>query len=304
MCSIIKQMLRRTVSMIVENNGFTGQINLPGAQHIAISPSGHFALVCVPDLENIVVIDTRSGQVVARMSVGGRANNGVFSLDGRFAYIALREKIVEIRTSDWSESRQINLGGSYMGMGTVPAEAYALSFDKLVELDLGADPQVKRFVAFNKQLFRLAVSAEAACAVFDDYSSVYALDLKDWTQRTIVAGGGLALLALSSDGGRAYVSNGSLQIVQIYEVASGEIIASLPFKGSAAAVAQNDAHVFILVSADASMKIINVEDDFKVVGERFIGGDPKYVAVTPDHSRVYVSNGSVMQVFDTTEWVQ
>jgi DNA-binding beta-propeller fold protein YncE len=165
------------------------------ADHMAISPDGTRLLVSASTAKVVDVIDTKSGQIVARIPSGDQPHESNFSKDGKRVYHASigtvytnlddpifdatkGERVFEIvDTSDWHVIRKIDMGkkldefgepdmsGAVRPMALAPGERFVYFqvsfFHGFVEYDLQQD-RVTR-------LARLPISDEAKSKRRDEY---------------------------------------------------------------------------------------------------------------------------------------
>jgi DNA-binding beta-propeller fold protein YncE len=165
------------------------------ADHMAISPDGTRLLVSASTAKVVDVIDTKSGQIVARIPSGDQPHENNFSRDGRLVFHASigtvftptddpaldftkGERVFEIvDTSNWRVLRTIDMGkklddfgepdmsGAVRPMALAPDERYLYFqvsfFHGFVEYDLKEDRVLR--------LARLPISDEAKNKRRDEY---------------------------------------------------------------------------------------------------------------------------------------
>ncbi|MSW46351.1 MAG: beta-propeller fold lactonase family protein, partial [Actinobacteria bacterium] len=109
-------------------------------------------------------------------------------------------------------------------------------------------------------------------------------------------------VAVSPDGSRAYVSNGSGNSVSVIDTSTNEVVVELVvgLYPSSVAVSPDGSRVYVANYDSSSVSVIDTSTN-EVVATVDVESVPRRVAVSPDGSRLYLANSSDgVIVFDTS----
>lgn len=286
------------------SSDFDGTIDLAGGQNLAVSSNGRVIAVCVPASGEVVIVNAADGLVTKRLGVQGRARSVVFSSDDSRVYIDFvdRDVILELSTSDWRQVREVPLRVYQMLSNLKPLSAYAMFGRDFVELDLGGNPHIKQTLSISLAPHSSALSGDGKHASVSDGDFIYALNLREWSDVRVNVFRGGNVLALNSDGSHLYLSSPENDWVQVYDLVNKKVIAEFKGAAAAAALTPDDSLAFILRTNGAKMTVVDVKNNYKVVTEITVGGEPKSVKVNASGTHVYLTNGSVLKALRTNRW--
>lgn len=282
------------------------EIPLPDAGAIAISPSGKSAVVCQSSSAKISIIDTFTGEISKTVSFAQQPIGVEFSPNGIFLYVVLaRDSIVEFFTSDWHETKRIPCAAVWTKIvaGNNSGFAYTASPQGLDELDLAKSEIVRSFAYSGLEQSLALSSGNLLCMV--TAKAVIVFDSQSWAskfERAIESGWVIAIESVSA---RVFVGQNGNRNVEIFDLVSGDSSGSISGNVHVKDIAftPSGSLAFVISSGGANMAVYNVGDDLKKIEDVSIGGNPRNVVVSPDGAHVYVTNGSVLKVFEVP-WVQ
>jgi len=278
-------------------------IPLPDAGAFAISPSGEFAVVCQTSSGKISIIDTRSGKILKTISFPRQPTGVEFSRNGMFLYVVLdRDAIVEFFTSDWRESKRITWTEIWTKIvaDNDGGHVYAVSPRGIDELDVARLEIVRSFAYPGLRNSSALNSGNFLCVV--TFEKFIVFDIQGWgakLERKIESG---SLVEIDPGRARAFVGQNLRRNVEIYDLASGDSLGSIPGNDIVQGIAltPSGSLAFVISHVDANMAVYDVGGEVKKIEDVSIGGNPKHVVVTRDGARVYVTNGIALKVFEVS----
>jgi DNA-binding beta-propeller fold protein YncE len=278
------------------------EIPLPDADAIAISPSGKSAVVCQPSSSKISIIDTITGEVLKTVSFSQQPIAVEFSRNGMFLYVVLaRDSVVEFFTSDWREAKRIPWDAVWTKIvaGNDNGRAFVISPRGLDELDLAQSEIVRSFEYPGLKSLALN-SGNLLCLV--TLVTVMVFDVQNWIRTFIGPIESGAVVGIDPEGERAFVGQNGSSNVEVFDLASGDSLGSIPHNSTVTGIAltPSGSLAFVISYLGANMAVYDVSDEVKKIEDVSIGGNPRGVVVSSDGAHVYVTNGSVLKIFEVS----
>lgn len=220
--------------------------------------------------DTVSVVDTVSGLVVQTVAVGSKPAGVAVSPDGSRVYVTN------------PESRSLTILARADGRLT-----------RLADVPAGAGP-----------LGVVAGLRDGRVFVADWYGATVAVLGPDGAGglallSTVAVGQSPSGLAVDDGGGRLYVANRESDTVSVVDVATLGVVATVPVGRAPFGVTVQGGRVFVANVQSSDVSVIDVAT-LAELGRLPVGAFPYAVAVTPDGSRILVTNqhSGTLSVFD------
>lgn len=265
-----------------------------GAYGVTVAPDGKTAYVTNLGAGTVSVIDTTTGKVTATITVGSGPNGVAFSPDGQTAYVTNGEDdtVSVIDTVTNAVSSFTVAGGPHRPALTPDgATLYVLGGAGLYAIDIATRTMVVVPAPGYPQQLRIAPDGKTV--YFTVNTMLWAVDTATNTvtakkSAVIFADG----LAISPDGGTAYVGSGGIDFIQVLDLgAEGGPGIVLPSKQNHLTISPDGTRLYA-TSADTNEVYVLDTATRVVVATIPVGGNPYGVAVSPDSALAYVANNT------------
>lgn len=265
-----------------------------GAYGIAVSPDGKTAYVTNLGAGTVSVIDTIIGKVTATITVGSGPNGVAFSPDGKTAYVTNGDDdtVSVIDTTTHAVSSFAVTGEPHRPAVTPDGTTlYILGGAGLYAIDTATHTGVTVPTPGNPQHLRL--SPDGKTAYFTVNTELWAVDTA--TNAVTAKKGAVSHangLAISPDGGTAYIGSGGFAFIQVLNLgAEGGPGIVLPSKQNHLTISPDGTRLYA-TSADTNEVYVLDTATRVVVATIPVGGNPYGVAVSPDSALAYVANNT------------
>jgi len=208
-----------TVSIVEAASGkVVRRIDVPGAvHHVAVRPDGKYAVVTHPNQDAITVIDLGSHEVVDTIKTGTQPNYAVFSPDGSHLFVsnASAGTISQLETKGWSVLGSIKVGEQPEHI-VLSRDGKTLFVNNVeggsVSVVDTQDGKVTKTVPIGSTLHGIDLSDDGTTlfvASLGD-NKIVAVDLRTWTNRSVVLSPAPYHLATIRGTGKVYVSSADM----------------------------------------------------------------------------------------------
>jgi len=257
--------------------GVNNYINAGGtSEGVAFSPDGRRAYVTVSDGGSVAMINTKTEQILSLTPVSATVQGIAVSPDGRWVYVG-----------SGSSGITVLHAGTNTPIDTISIAAGG-----------GAEP--------NPQ--GVAVSPDGRVLYVSNNIDGGAFTVVDVTSKQVMAsvsrGAGTMPLgvAVSPDGLRAYLAFSGTNVIEVFDLASKSVFATIPVgsRPVGVAVSPDGGNVYVSNELDNSVTVINAVLN-EVIKTVPVGSAPTAIAMSPDAAYAYIacSGSNTVMVIDT-----
>lgn len=284
------------------------------------SPNGEYVYITNLNSSSVSVVSTSENAVIGVVSVGNGPQNVVFSPDSAMAYVYnVRSGSVSIvRTSDLAVVDTIAVGNgnpfaAFNNLAISPDGEFVYvtnTNDDTISVIETAGNTVLATVPVGNYPVAVDVTPDSQYVyVVNTESPVSVIQTSDHTVIKHVGKASLAQqsLAITPDGQFVYTI-GNSQFVQVISTATITVVATIEMNqanfGTDIVIAPESNYVYV-PSAQTSLGngALNVIETASqsVVARVPLGGTPKYAAISPDGTTVYIANFNTLDVVETSD---
>ncbi len=265
-----------------------------GAYGVAVAPDGKTAYVTNLTGDTVSVIDTTTGTVTATVTVGSAPNGVAFSPDGKTAYVTNGndDTVSVINTVTLAVSSFTVTGGPHRPAVTPDgASLYLLGGLGLYRIDTVT--HAVTIVPATGYPQQLRIAPDGKTVYFTVNTELWAVDT---ATNTVTAKRGAVNhadgLAISPDGGRAYVGSGGIDFIQVLDLgAAGGPGIVLPSSQKHLAISPDDTRLYATSSDSNTVYVLDTATN-GLIATIAVGDNPYGVVVSPDSALAYVANNS------------
>ena len=262
---------------------------------------------------NISVVDTASGSVVASISVPVGPDGIAVTPDGTAVYVVCQSanSVAVISTASNSVISTINVGSEPVQVAISPNGALAYVVNQgsnTVSVINTATKSVTATIGLGASPSGLAFSADSSTAyVANAHSGTVSMISTSSNSVTgsFVAGSGPASVALSPNGAFAYVANQYSGTVTVHALPSGMIVATINGLSypNCLAMEPNGTNVFVTNGDSGSVSVISTAAN-KITATISTAALPVSVAMSSDGAEAYVvnENGFSLSIINTSNF--
>lgn len=257
----------------------------------------------------VAVFDTRTNQVLAKISVPAAPHGLEATPDGKTVYVSSDSASVVsiIATATNTVTGSIEVGKGPHGLAITPDGAYLLVAGN------GTDRVLKVATATNTVVGEVAVLKPHTIAITPDGKTAYVASQSDKPSLVVLdiakmlQTGTVALdhvprdASFTPDGKQLYFSQAGVDTVQVLNPATNEITARIPvgFSPHQPFFPPRSKLALVIVQGPNLLALIDLASE-KVVGNVEVGKFPHWVATTLDGSTAFVTNeqGNSISIVD------
>lgn len=256
------------------------------------SPDGKLLYVSNRGLDEIAVIDVKSGKVTARIKTGVHPNFMNFTPDGRRLVVANNQDekatVIDPSTNSVVGSPAEGRGASGVAITDDGAYAYITSIydDEISVIDLKKMERVRIIHARGAMAIMLPRKSRFAY-LCTNRDRVSVLDIAaEKIVGSIPAGNTPNYITLSPDGGRAYVTNALSNTLSVMDLEKRALIKEIPIgtEPTSSALSPDGKYLFVNNhsggATDGSISVIDT-DSLKEVDRIEFWRNPRALAVLP-----------------------
>lgn len=324
-CSAGTVQLKVTAGAVVDNAGVTGPggsggtvntvettlTSIPNQMYSAVTPDGTRLLATSQGNNNVRVYSIPSFALLGTINVGAGPRGIAITPDGSTAYVVNinGSSVSVIRMSDYSVTSTIAVGNSPISVAINPAgtRAYVTNYGSgnISVINTSTNTVITAITAASP--WRIVINSDGTRAYVGSIGgSVHVLDLAtNLVIATITTGGSIYELNLNRAGNRLYASNYSNSQVHVINTATNTILNTISnVTGPMGVITTLDDSVAYVSNYSSGSSITRIDTATNTVLSPTIavGANPWGISMTPDGTRMFVSNwaGSSVSVVFTT----
>lgn len=284
------------------------------------SPNQEFVYITNLNSNNVTVVSTSDNTIIGTVGVGKGPQNVVFSPDSAMAYVynVKAGSVSVVRTADHTLVDTVVVGNgnpiaTYNNLAISPNGEFVYvpnTNDNTVSVIETAGNTVHATVPVGTNPLSVAVTPDSQYVyVVNAGSPVSVIQTSDHTVIKQVGKASIAQqsLAITPDGQFVYTI-GNSDIVQVISTATISVVANITMSEVNFAtdiVISPDSNYVYIPAAQTSLGngrvIVFDATTHSIVASIEIGGTPKYAAVSPDGSTVYIANFNTVDVIQTSD---
>jgi YVTN family beta-propeller protein len=264
----------------------------------------------VPTRDGFWALDTVNNTAVPDTSLPLQSSHMVLTPDGKFAYVSMEvsnqgvpgNSVEVVSTVSHAVVATVTVGSTPTALGVTPdgKSVYVANSGWSAVWVIGTDTNtITATIATGNTPNSIAVAPDGAFVWVTHYldNSISVIDNATHTVATTVALPGRPQnIVISADGKRAYVSNGNA--VSVIDTATRAVLNTIPFASQAGGIAVTPDGRFVYVTSGNffvgyAISVIDTASNAVVATiPDTEGGNPAPLSMSPDGSRLYVSNSN------------
>lgn len=271
------------------------------AEELAITSDGSRALVSTFGNSVIQIDLTTNKGILPAIPIGDGTGEIVISPDGTRAairdFIGSRLTIVDLSSNE--PLFVVDPGGSGIAMAPDKNVVYAENRNTISAIDLDTGKIIET-LSFDERFFRIFMGTDPNTVyTFSNQSTntqtLYVVDLTSETiQAEIAINKDARQVVFTPDQAKAYVLNHSRfdsfeSSITAVDLIAHQVLAEIPLdeETQSIAITPDGSQVYAPHPESGTISVIDTTIDSKIGHSIFVGGKPKFIAITPDGQKAY-----------------